>query len=94
MSFLEVKCPMCKGTLWIDRSTGKVVDHKSADKKKVDLDSFLEEQKNRSSKWEHKLKSAESVEAKRKAEIEAKFKKAKENPDEIEGDYQSPFQWD
>jgi len=44
MSLFETKCPMCKGTLWIDPSTMKVVDHKAADReqqKKADFAQFL-----------------------------------------------------
>jgi ATPase subunit of ABC transporter with duplicated ATPase domains len=94
MSLFEIKCPLCKGTLWVDQSTGKVVDHKSADQKKTDFDDFVKQQKEKSSQWEDKFKKAAEEKAKRKAEIEQKFKTAKEKPDEIEGDYESPFKWD
>jgi hypothetical protein len=94
MSLFEVKCPLCKGTLWIDQSTGKVVDHKSGDKQKGDFDDFMKKQKEKSSVWEDKFKKAANETAKRKAEIEEKFKVAKEKPEEIEGDYESPFKWD
>jgi uncharacterized protein YbaR (Trm112 family) len=94
MSLFEVKCPLCKGTLWIDQSTGKVVDHKSGDKQKGDFDDFMKKQKEKTSVWEGKFKKAAEETAKRKAEIEEKFKVAKEKPEEIEGDYESPFKWD
>lgn len=94
MSFLQVKCPMCKGMLWIDRTSGKVVDHKAADQKKVDFDSFMKARSEQSSKWEEKMKKAKENEAKRKSELDAQFRKAAEDPDQIEGDYESPFKWD
>jgi uncharacterized protein YbaR (Trm112 family) len=94
MSLFEVKCPLCKGTLWVDQSTGKVVDHKSADHQKTDFDDFMKKQKEKSSQWEGKIKKAAEENAKRKAEIEEKFKVAKEKPEEIQGDYESPFKWD
>ena len=94
MSLFEVKCPLCKGTLWIDPATGKVVDHKSADKQKADFDGFLKAQKNRNPQWDDKFKKIQEEKAKRKAEIEEKFKQAKEHPDDLQGNVESPFQWD
>jgi Zn-finger nucleic acid-binding protein len=94
VSLFEVKCPLCKGTLWIDQSTGKVVDHKAGDKSPTDFNEFVKHQKEQSSQWEDKFKKAQDEKARRKAEIEAKFKVAKENPDEIKGEYESPFKWD
>ena len=94
MSLFEIKCPMCKGTLWINPSTGKVVDHKSADHKKIDLNDFLKSQKTRGSDLEEKFNKAKEEKEKRKEEMEEKFKRSKEHPEEFQGDYQSPFQWD
>jgi uncharacterized protein YbaR (Trm112 family) len=94
MSLFEIKCPLCKGTLWIDQSTGKVVDHKSVDHQKADFDGFLQARKNRNPQWEDKFKKVQAEKAKRKAEIEEKFKMAKENPDELKGEMDSPFKWD
>lgn len=94
MSILEIRCPLCKGTLWIDQSTGKVVDHKSADQKKTDFDSFMKHQSEKSGIWDKKIKQARDDVAKRKQEWEDRFKKAKENPDELPGDVESPFKWD
>ena len=94
MSLFEIKCPVCKGTLWINLSTGEVVDHKSADHKKLDLNDFLNSQKTRGADLEDKFKKAKEEKEKRKIEMEAKFKRSKEHPEEFQGDYQSPFQWD
>jgi len=94
MSLFEIKCPMCKGTIWINPSTGKIVDHKSADHKKIDLNDFLKSQKDRGSKLEEQFKKAKEEQQKRKQEMEEKFKRTKEHPEEFQGDYQSPFQWD
>ena len=69
MSLFEIKCPLCKGTLWIDQSTGKVVDHTSADHQKTDFGDFMKKQKEKSSLWEDKFKKAAEDTAKRKAEI-------------------------
>jgi hypothetical protein len=95
MSLFEVKCPMCKGTLWIDPASGKVVDHQSADHQKGDFDEFM---KNRQKgvAWDDRFSKARDEEKKRKDEIEQKFKKARENPEEVpdEKPMQSPFDWD
>jgi len=94
MSLFEIKCPLCKGTLWIDPSTGNIIDHKAADHKKLDLEGFLKSQKNRGSELEEKFKKAKEEQDKRKEEMEKEFKKSKENVDKYKGDVQSPFQWD
>ena len=95
-SLFEIKCPLCKGTLWIDPASGKVVDHQSADHKKGDFDEFV---KNRQKgvAWDDRLKRAKEEEAKRKAEIEEKFKKAKDDKEAGppgEGVMKSPLDWD
>jgi Zn-finger nucleic acid-binding protein len=94
MAMLEIKCPMCKGTLWIDQSNGKVVDHSSAEHAKADFDSFMKAQQDKSSRWDDRLHKAKDETAKRKAEIDERFRKARENPDSVQGDYESPFKWD
>jgi len=94
VAVIEVKCPMCKGSIWIEQSTGKLIDHKSADQQKVTLDGFLEDQKAKAGKWDDRLSKAKDDVAKRKAEIEERFKAAKEHPEELKDDYESPFKWD
>jgi Zn-finger nucleic acid-binding protein len=94
MSLFEIKCPMCKGSIWIDQSTGKVIDHKSADQQKIDFNSFLKSQDTRVSALEEKARKAKEEAAKRRSEIEQQFKQAKEHPDELKGDVESPFKWD
>ena len=95
MSLFQIKCPMCKGTLWIDPSTQKVVDHQSADHQKADFGEFL---KNRDKKpaWDDRLTKAKEDERKRKEEIDRKFKAAKDDPSTLpdEGVMKSPFDWD
>lgn len=95
MSLFEVKCPICKGTLWIDLASGKVVDHKPVDQQKASFDDFLKSRK-KGVAWDDKFQKAKEEEAKRKAEIEMKFKQAKESPDEPGSPepFKSPFDWD
>jgi hypothetical protein len=97
MSLFETKCPMCKGTLWIDPSTLRIVDHQEADRKKADLAQFLKDSK-QDKGWDAKMKAAREEEARRKAEIEAKFKQAKEGKGLGDGTppggLKSPLDWD
>lgn len=93
MSLFEIKCPMCKGTLWVDPSTLKVVDHKPADHPKASLEQFLQDRK-KGVAWDDKFQKAKEEEARRKAEIEMKFKKAKEEDVGSAEPFKSPFDWD
>lgn len=95
MSLFEVKCPICKGTLWLDLSTGKVVDHKSADHVKADFKEFLKSRE-KGTAWDEKMKRVKEDEAKRKAEIELKFKDAKNEEPDISDDnpFHTALDWD
>lgn len=95
MSLFEVKCPMCKGALWIDPATQKVVDHKAPDQPKADFKDFLKSRE-KGTAWDEKMRRAKEDEAKRKAEIEMKFKGVKdETPDLSEkSPFNSPLDWD
>ena len=94
MSLFEIKCPLCRGKLWIDPASGKVVDHKAADQQKSNFEDFLKERQ-KGTAWDEKMKKAKEDEAKRKAEIEMKFKTAKDTT-EVGTDEQlkSPLDWD
>jgi len=76
---------MCKGTLWVDSSTLKIVDHREAGHQKPDLEQFLKDSK-KDKGWDEKMKKAREDEARRKAEIEAKFKQVTENSDNNSND--------
>jgi len=93
MSLLEIRCPLCKGTLIVDTVSGKVEEHKSIDHQKADFSEFLKS-RGKDPHWEDKMKKAREDEARRKAEIEAKFKKARENPDELGPDVIPSINWD
>ena len=91
---------MCKGTLWIDPSTMKIVDHKTAEQqqqKKSDFAQFLKSSKEDRG-WDEKMKKAKEEEAARKAQIEEQFKAAKESKDlrddNSDAGFRSPFDWD
>ena len=94
MSLFEIKCPLCKGKLWIDPASGKVVDHKAADQQKSNFEDFLKARQ-KGTAWDEKMKKAKEDEAKRKAEIEMKFKTAKDTTNVgTDEPFQSPFDWD
>jgi len=94
MNQLEIKCSNCKCTLWVDATNGNIVDHKAAEHKKINLDDFIKSQKTRASDLEEQFKKAQIEKEKRKKKLEEDFLKAKENPDDLKGNYQSPFEWD
>ncbi len=94
MSLFEIKCPLCKGTLWIDPANGKVVDHKSADQQKANFEDFLKSRK-KGTAWDEKMKKAKEEEARRKAEIELKFRDAKDITEKKDDEpFHSPLDWD
>ncbi len=95
MGLFELKCPMCKGIIWIDPSTGKIVDHQSADHQKGDFNEFLKSRQ-KGVAWDDRFQKAKDEEKKRKADIEQKFKQAKDTPDtdNEEKPMSSPFDWD
>lgn len=94
MSVVEVECPMCKGKLWVELATAKVVDHHTADHQKQDLDTFLKNRQKPDNFWDEKLKKAKDETARRKADLEQRFREAKEHPEALRGDVDSPFKWD
>jgi len=96
MSLVETKCPLCGGTLWIDPSNMKIVDHKPSEQPKADLDAFLKTYK-QDRGWNDKMKKAKEEEARRKAEIEQLFKQAKDDKElkkAAQAEMRSPFDWD
>jgi hypothetical protein len=96
MSLLEVKCPGCKGTLWVDPATGKVIEHKPSEHQKANFEEFLNARK-KGVAWDDKFKKAKEEDAKRKAEIELKFKQAKETPvisEDNDSPMKTPLDWD
>ena len=94
MNLLEITCPLCKGIIWINPDTGKVVDHKAHDHKKADFNDFIKSRHNQSAKWDEKMQKAKDEKEKRRAELEEKFKQARENPESIQGEYINPLDWD
>lgn len=95
MSLHEVKCPMCKGTLWIDLASGKIVDHKSSEHAKANFEDFLKS-RGKETAWDEKMRRAKEDEKKRKEEIELKFKGVKDEPVERSEDnpFKNPLDWD
>jgi membrane-associated HD superfamily phosphohydrolase len=80
--------------MWVDPSSGAVVDHKSADHQKADIGDFIKAQKNRGSELEDKFRKAKEEQEKRKSELEQRFKSAREIADQEDDAPQSPFDWD
>lgn len=76
----EIECPMCHGTIVVDRETGDVLEHREQKKERPSLESFLESQKNRTGDLDRKFAEAKEKEKNHFAEIEKKFQAAKKNP--------------
>jgi hypothetical protein len=93
MANLQIKCPMCSGTIWVDQATGKVIDHKAASEHKADFEAFMKSRERKTDFWDKKLDKAKDDTAKRKEEMEQRFKQAKDHPEEL-GEVDSPFKWD
>lgn len=94
MAMFEIKCPMCKGTIWIDPSSGDVVDHKPADSGKMDFGDFMKKREGQGAALEEKFRKAKEEKEKRRKRMEQDFKKAGEHPEELKGEFDSPFKWD
>lgn len=95
MSLFEIKCPMCKGTIFIDPASGQVIDHKAADHAKADFNQFVKDRQEQSGKWDDKIKKVRDEQSKRRAMIEEQFKKAREEGvGEVEAPLDNPFKWD
>jgi hypothetical protein len=94
MSLFEVKCPLCKGKLWIDPASGKVIDHKAVDQPKSNFEDFLKSRQ-KGTAWDDKMKKVKEEEERRKTEIEQKFKIAREiNDATLDETLKSLFDWD
>lgn len=78
---LEIECPMCLGTIIVDRETGKVLEHKEYKQEKQSLEDFLAKEKTRTVDLDKKFAEAKEREKNRLSEIEKKFQAAKNNSD-------------
>ena len=76
MSLFEVKCPICKGTLWIDPASGKVVDHKTIDQQKTSFEDFLKN-RNKGTAWDEKFQKAKEEEKRGKQKLRQTSRKPK-----------------
>jgi len=94
MALIDVTCPCCGEVLSVDTAAKTAQKNGPAKSAKVDLEGFLKGQKNRVDDLEALFKKSSEESRKRQVELEQGFRKAAENPDSVEGEYQSPFQWD
>lgn len=76
----EIECPLCRGTLVIDKDSGKVLEHREFKKEKRSLEDFLKNEKTRTADLDKKFAEAKEREKNRLREIEKKFEAAKNNP--------------
>lgn len=84
---IEVTCPFCKGTLWIDPATGEVL-HKEGFKRDTgkDFSEFLAVSSREEQILEEKFKKAQEKEKSKLERLQKKFDWAKEHPGELPDD--------
>ncbi len=71
---LEVDCPGCTATLWIDADSGDVIQHKHKDKAKASLEEMLQKEKRKKENVDNRFLQAKNLEEEKKRKAEALFK--------------------
>ncbi len=92
---IKVKCPLCKGVLWIDPSTGRVIDSKKHDDKKMELNDFVKSTKDSGARLEKEFEKSKREAEERKNSLEQEFRnldKYKTKGDDERPE--NPFDWD
>lgn len=79
LRILEIKCPCCQATLRVDADDGTIYSHEEAKREHQSLETFMEQQKNRSNELEAKLAEAKEKEKNKRELLEKKFQAAKQN---------------
>jgi len=87
---MEVVCPCCQTTLWVDSKTGLVL-HSQEKKSDYSFEKGLEEVKRRSEQSEELFEEAFQQEHRRRRGLEEKFRQALDAKDELE---EPPRLWD
>ena len=72
---IEVTCPKCNSTLWVDVESKSVVQHKKGEKIKSSFDDLLQKEKEKKEKADEKFISAQELEKAKKKKAEEFFNK-------------------
>jgi uncharacterized protein YbaR (Trm112 family) len=74
---IEIKCPLCHGSLWVDVEKKEVISHEKSHKKNmVSFDELLIKEKEKKEKSEQRFKQAQELESAKKKKAEEIFKKS------------------
>lgn len=74
---IEIECPECHGTLWVDLDSKTVVQHKRAQKKNfTSFDELLVKEKQKKEKVEERFNQAKELGEAKKKKAEEFFKKS------------------
>lgn len=72
---IEVTCPKCNSTLWVDVESKSVVQHKKGEKIKSSFSDLLQKEKEKKEKADEKFISAQELEKAKKKKAEEFFNK-------------------
>jgi hypothetical protein len=74
---IEIECPVCSGTLWVDVEKKVVVQHKKTKKKNLtSFDDLLLKEKEKKDKVEERFLSARDLEQAKKKKAQEIFEKS------------------
>ncbi len=73
---LEIICPHCHSTLWVDIVSRTVLRTEKAAKKKESLEELLAREKERRAAFDRKFEATAALEREKKEKARAKFEKA------------------
>lgn len=79
---VEIICPKCHSSLWIDVETKEVVQHKKSDRPKHTFDDLLKKEKEKKEHTEERFLSAKELEKTKKKRADELFKKSFEKDKE------------
>jgi hypothetical protein len=76
-NIIEIECPQCHSSLWIDAEKKTVIQHKKTKKKNVEsFDSLLKKEKEKKEKADERFILAKELEQEKKKKAEDIFKKS------------------
>ncbi len=76
-NIIEIECPGCHGSLWVDVDKKVVVQHKKSQKKPLaSFDDLLNKEKEKKAKVDERFSQASELEKAKKKKAEELFKKS------------------
>ncbi len=79
-NIIEIECPECQSSLWIDVEKKTVIQHKKSKKKNShSFDSLLQKEKDKKEKADERFQLASELEKEKKKKAQELFEKSLEN---------------